>query len=304
MTSRRTFLKQLSAAAAAQALFGCASPGTPRTKASSASADSVGASAAEHAAYFERRGFTQVPASALLTRGEFNGGLCYDDPFEEATLGTRVRVQVCGRIEDLDRHDEPATLARFHMLGIALEDPHGSARLVDEVLVYATRFAGLDASRIVVVSSEWVEPYRGVLAHRGIGAERIVVRPTAEVLAARDGSGYFAPPGHPGVYLGPSLSLHYPVSASVSTRGLAHPLEGYVEIAEILLSEPTSVAGRCETASIGLERVLFARGETIPDFESSRLALVREIELEAARRGIALPPAHAALARAASNPST
>lgn len=54
--------------------------------------------------------------------------------------------------------------------------------------------------------------------------------------------------------------------------------------------------GSAEAAGIGLERVAIAEDKPIPDFEESRLNLLRIIEDEARREGKPLPPGYAMFA--------
>jgi hypothetical protein len=180
-------------------------------------------------------------------------------------------------------------LPYFHMLACRNPAPAYQGESCADVLDALTDVGGLDPSLLVVVSTDRVEPLRPLLADRGIGADRIVMRPWREAFAAGDGSGYFKPPGHPYAPGFATASLHYPLGEPAPPEDLAYPVYGYLEIGEIAVppADPEGVA--IEQGAIGVERVAMVGDGVIDTYEEALVTLANALEAEARDRDAPLP---------------
>ena len=157
------------------------------------------------------------------------------------------------------------------------------------MLGYLIGDIGLDAKKLVVVSTDKFLPYLPQLKKHGINAGQFVERSHKEARASGDGSGYFAPKGHPHVSGYDTASIHYPMPTASTTPATAYPLEGHLELGEIILPDTPVQPLRPETGGLGLERVLMAAGKTSDDFADSRNKARIAIQNEAALRKVPLP---------------
>jgi hypothetical protein len=147
---------------------------------------------------------------------------------------------------------------------------------------------GLDPEKLVFVSTDMFRPYRDRFAAAKAG--RFIERSREEAYATGDGSGYFAPKGHPLAPSYPTVGVYYPDPRDVAAvDDLAYPPAGHIEIAEVGISPLDQAATTYEGGGLGLERLAMAEGEDIPDFEETWLNLLRVIEDEAERTGKPLP---------------
>ena len=272
---RRTLLRFSAAGAAALATGGriaFAAPGP---------IDEIQSSAL---GYFGKHGFAELPPLSMITGEAFNGGIRFDETDNDSPSGPTIRVQPAARVDDIADRSLPGVLALFNIIGLRDADAEGGT-LLSRVMDFLTNARQLDPGRMLFVSTELLRPQIGRVD--GVSADRVIERPMDEAKAAGDGSGFFAPAGHPLQPAYPTVSLHYPLPGIEPDPSPTYPPEGYIEIAEIGLPSPD---GAGDTgAGIGLERVAMAEGEDVPDFERTLLNLLRIIEDEAARTGKPLP---------------
>ncbi len=272
---RRSLLRLSAAGAAALAMGGRTAFAAPGP------IDEVQSSAL---GYFGKHGFTELPPLSLITGDAFNGGLRYDETDNGNSSDAIIRIQPAARVDDIADRSLPGVLALFNIIGLRDPAPDDNT-LLSRVMDFLTNVRQLDPGRMLFVSTELLRPHLDRID--GIGVDQVIERPMDEAKAAGDGSGYFAPAGHPLQPAYPTASIHYPMPGIEPDPSPTYPPEGYIEIAEIGLPSPD---GTGDTgAGIGLERVAMAEGEDVPDFERTLLNLLRLIEDEAARTGKPLP---------------
>ena len=285
---RRAFMKTGAGAAAAAAL-------TDVFKA-------MPALAADDATGLARRfadlGYKMVEPVDLIRPHGFNGGLLYtclneyhrDDPRSEPERW--FVMQGCGRLEDLDRKQEPGVLAHFHILSFRNNAPAYRGELLDQLLNFLVREADFKPERLLLVSTEKFKPYVKLLKPYGITEKQVFYRSMDEARKEGDGSGFFSPEGHPASPGNHCASIHYAPDAATLPETLSYPPQGYYEICEFLFESEKVPTSKLEVASFGVERLAMAQGKPAGDFESSRKHLISKLEEEAKRRGIDLPHAH------------
>ena len=241
--------------------------------------------------HFAGLGYFERPSLDLITLNEFNDGLRYDDTTGAPNAGKAMWLQTCGRVEDIATKGGPGVLAGFHMFALRNGSPAFEGELLNQVLAFLTRRAGLPPSRLVLVSTEWFAPYKAVLAPYGIAPDQVVLRPVAEAMAAGDGSGHFSPKGHNLMPQVPTVSIHF-VTDGGPASGRRYPLSGAIELAEISLRAGPKRDMVSQESALGLDRLLMAQGKTVDDFDQSRRKLLRAISDEAKRRGVPVPEAY------------
>ena len=243
-------------------------------------------------AFFQERGHVPVPSLPLITGDDFNGGLRYDAFRSEAPPEPWVAIQTAARIEDIAERNRPGVLAGFTVVNIGFPMPAGSWSTLDVALDFLVEERGLDPERMVFVSTAILKPL--IERFEPLRAGTFIERDITEAKAAADGSGYFAPSGHPYQPTLYTVGIYHPIGDAV-TAASTYPLDDHIEIAEITVP-PADAPRRRQGGSIGLERLAMAEGKPIPDYEESRLDLLRMIEEEAERDGKPLPPGIAAFA--------
>ncbi len=243
-------------------------------------------------AFFQGRGHVPAPSLAMITGYDFNGGLCFDDTRPETPPGPWMAFQTAARIDDIAERNRPGVLAGFTIISVGRPRPADSSTPLDAILEFLVEVRGLRPERMAFVSTAVFKPL--IERFEPLRAGRFIERDITEAKEAGDGSGYFAPSGHP---YGPSeytVGIYYPIGDAVAAPS-TYPPDGYVEIAEIVTPPADSLRGP-QQGGIGLERLAMAEGKPIPDFEESRLDLLRMIEEEAEREGKPLPPGITAFA--------
>jgi len=234
--------------------------------------------------YFGKHGFTELPPLSMITGDAFNGGIRFDETDTDSSSAPTIRVQPAARVDDIANRSLPGVLASFNIIGLRDPDPEDGT-LLSRVMDFLTNARQLDPARMLFVSTELLRPHVGRVD--GVSADRLIERPMDEAKTAGDGSGFFAPDGHPLQPAFPTTSIHYPLPGIEPDPSPTYPAEGYIEIAEIGLPSPD---GAGDTgAGIGLERLAMAEGEEVPDFDKTLLNLLRIIEDEAERTGKPLP---------------
>lgn len=243
----------------------------------------------EFRSHFGQLGYKTTEPLGLLTGDSFNGGLRYDETLEVPVSGNSLFVQPASRLEDIARRNETGVLALFTICGIRQSAPLEQGSLFAALLSFLVENAKLDPARMVFVSTDVFTPFAE--ANDMVRAGRTFLRPMGEARADGDGSGYFAPKGHPAGPGYPTVSIHYPLGVGVED-GLAYPPVGHLEIAEIGITASGQAKSAAEVGGIGLERIAFAASGVMPSFEDSRQDLLDRLKAEAERDGKPLPPGY------------
>ncbi|MCV0424730.1 MAG: hypothetical protein K5905_04615 [Roseibium sp.] len=236
--------------------------------------------------HFSAQGFETLEPLSLITDYGFNGGLRYDDTRPSYPDGPSACVQPACRVEDAELAGTPGVLALFNIMVVNVPDQDRSGEIVERLVTYAVENGGLDPERLVFVSTDLFEPYRSdsELLQKG----QFVRRELNEAMATGDGSGFFAPVGHPNTPSFPTVSVHYPLNGGASGE-LSYPLPGYLEIGEIALADEKSAMPGPIGGGFGLERLALAAGKPAPDFAESRTAFLEIAKLEATQTDKPLP---------------
>jgi len=242
---------------------------------------------AEPVAYFEAQGYVLLDPHPLIADYGFNGGVRFDEAPAPQGDGKTIRLQPCARIEDLARRGEPGVLPYFHILAYRNPAPAYPGEMTAQVLDFLVNGSGLDPHRMVVVSTELVDPLRPVFMDYGIGPSQIVQRAREAAEEEGDGSGYFSPPGHPHAPEMATASIHYPHGEPPPQPPTTYPVEGYIELAEVSL--PGTKDDPVEEGGLGIERVAMAGDGVIDTYEEALVYLVAALEDEAEARDVPLP---------------
>ena len=241
--------------------------------------------------YFGCRGFAESEPLGMITNSAFNGGLRYDETRHDPPGAPMVTVQTAARIDDIAQGSRPEVLASFTIFGIAIPGPAKPGMVLSSVMDFLMTERRLDRRRILFVTTEYFRPLGAQV--EGIEAYRVFERSAAEAEAEGDGSGFFAPKGHPFAPREATVGIYYRLPGAGKESGdLSYPPVGYIEIAEVGIAPFGGDANRPQVGAIGLERVAMAEGEPSPGFEETRLNLLRIIEDEARRSGKELPPGY------------
>jgi len=242
--------------------------------------------------YFKAKGFKLFPKHDLITNHDFNHGLRYDDEPNEVRSGKWMRFQDCGRVEDISNSNKPGVLAYFHILALNNDKPKFQGEMLSEVLDYLFNDAGLDPRKIILVSTDWINPYKTHIYNFNINSSQIIIRPYREVIAKGDGSGLFSVKGHPYNPNLPSVSIHYIIdNKQINQNPVYHSIQ-HLEICEISLNVGPKREKNSESAGIGMERLKKAQGHTVNSYSESKNRLILALENEAISRNIDLPNAY------------
>ncbi|WP_299472932.1 hypothetical protein [uncultured Roseibium sp.] len=248
------------------------------------SANAAATSSTGFIQHFSNQGVQVLDPLPLITGVGFNGGLRYDDTRPSYPDASSMCVQPACRIEDGGKSSEPGVLALFHIMVLNLPGGAGPGDALGQLLGYLMDSVKIDPDKLVFVSTQVFDPYFNAepLLQKG----RFVKRDLSEAQAAGDGSGFFAPAGHPDTKGFATVSIHYPIGAG-TTGELSYPLPGYLEIGEISLAEPSSGGG--VGGGLGLERLAMAMGAAAPTFSESRVTLFEKVGQEASKTGAEFP---------------
>lgn len=244
--------------------------------------------------HFSAQGFEALEPLSLLTDFGFNGGLRFDDTRPDYPDGPSTCVQPACRIDDIGKAGEPGVLALFNIMVVNMPDPSRTRDVAERLIEFAVEKGELDPEQLVFVSTDLFEPYLNDSALMQKG--RFVRRDLNEAMSVGDGSGYFAPAGHPQTPGFPTVGLYYPSEGGTSGE-LSYPLSGYLEIGEIALADQQAARPGPVGGGFGLERLAMAAGKPAPDFTESRVAFLELARQEAEQSGKALPPGYEAYAK-------
>ena len=192
---------------------------------------------------YASRGLQQVQAAPMITGHHFNGGLNYDDSMFGSVKSEYI-IQPASRVEDAVKKNKPGTLPLFTIFAAVPGNKNVSVvdNLKRDIQAVIVEF-GLKPELIRVTSTELINPYLQILLDLGISQAQIRVRPLALAKEAGDGSGWFAPSGHPLQSSYPTFSLEYQMPDGTE-----------LEFAEFDLS-PVNSCG----IGFGIERLTMAR---------------------------------------------
>ena len=240
--------------------------------------------------FFGELGFAEKPPLDMITGAAFNGGLRYDETAPNPPTVPLMTVQSAARVDDIAARSQPGVLANFTIFAVGVPGPAKPDAVLSPVMGFLVHERKLDPERMLFVSTERFRPL--VDQVEGVVADRVLERSIEEAMAAGDGSGFFAPVDHPNAPQIATVGIHYRMQDTSGDANLSYPPEGYIEIAEIGIAPLGDDPDAAQVGGIGLERVAMAEGETVPDFEETRLNLLRVIEDEARRTGKDLPPGY------------
>lgn len=245
--------------------------------------------------YFSALGYKPLPPLSLITGDDaFNGGLRFDPTRRDFDPKGQFVIQRLARVADAENRDAPGVLASFNVIGLQgrVQDKPGDLLL--HVLDFLTAHRALGSARMQFVSTASVFPLLEAVGPVADGNR--VERSVAEARHTADGAGVYAPQGHPfGVDI-TTVGIFYPVAGGAIGPQPDHAPQGTVKIAEIGVGPAREGLSPVEYGLIGIERLALAEGRPLPDFEETRLDLLRALEREAETRGIALPPGYSAFA--------
>lgn len=230
-------------------------------------------------AFLEKRGFTSVAPVPLVSGDPYNGGLQYDDDTRALRPGQYV-MQVSARVEDIAKRDVPGTLPSFTIaaaIGAAGTDDTALLRLWLDFMITE---AGLDPKRLRVTTTERARHCFATLAKAGIGESQIRLRSWDDALREGNGSGYFAPKGHPAAPKFESLSFEYVLSDGRE-----------IEIAELGYEGTRLPFG----GGIGIERLTMARNDRTMSWSDRLSAFKQAAEASASATKRPLPPGYYAI---------
>lgn len=233
--------------------------------------------------FLAQRGYTAVPAAPLITGADFNGGLRYDDD-ASSNAPTSYVVQQAARVEDVAKRSTPGTLPLFTIVALDTSTPELADGTTTMVLEYLKDTVGLDPTRLRVTTTDRSSRFFPLLERFGVGRSQIRLRSWDEAVKDGSGSGYFAPPGHPGAPAAPSFSLEYVM-----------PDGSELEIAEI----SHGTGAERTSGGIGVERVAMARNGAATNWAAALSAFDDAVRAESERTGAAVPPGVAAITGAA-----
>lgn len=244
--------------------------------------------------YFRALGYKALPPLSLITDSDFNGGLRFDPTRRDFDPKGQFVIQRLARVADAGNRDRPGVLASFTVIGLQgrVQDKPGDLLL--HVLDFLTAHRALGSARMQFVSTASVFPLLETVGTVADGNR--IERSVADARQTADGAGVYAPEGHPfGVDI-TTVGIFYPVADGAVGPQPDHAPEGTVKIAEIGVGPAREGLSPVEYGLIGIERLALAEGRPLPDFEQTRLDLLRALEREAEERGKPLPPGYSAFA--------
>lgn len=249
----------------------------------------------EHPAtlYFQKLGYDMRPGQSLVTEDSFNGGVRFDESTVDGyPAGQTMNIQNCIRMEDVNAETGPEILPYFHILAVSLNKPADRGHILNQTIEFLGGEAGLDPGRLAFISTPYFDPYIPELLDSGISSSQIVMRPVSEALDQGDGSGYFAPKGHPHAQPIYTVSIHYATDPALMHQDLSYPLPGFIELAEVMIEPESSERPTKQFVGFGLERVLMAMGQHDVTPDTARQHAISALEEEARLRNVPLPPAY------------
>jgi hypothetical protein len=282
MTPRRSFLKKSFLLSAAAAFFPAWVVASDQKEQPGEDTPPIENIKKEGIQYFLRKGYREVGELPLITNETFNGGLRYDEDMGDVT-GVAFRIQRCSRIEDLQGKGKRGVLPHFTMLA-ATASLTAKPEFFSEVFEFLITVQHLDPKKMTITTTRLAEGYTPLFKQWGILDQQIRHRDVEEAKSRGDGSGYFAPKGHPRCPGLPSFSVHY---------GLADGED--IEIAEMSFPEKKAEDSQA-VSGIGLERLAMAEGLSAPTWEDALQKMHKHVGRELQERGGEAPQGYKHLA--------
>jgi len=191
--------------------------------------------------YFTKAGYVAVPAAPIISGISFNGGLNYDENLPKSQKAIYV-IQPSSRIEDIAKKNQKGSLPLFTIFGIANASNNNQVEHTKLVFTYLISVLRLNPKLMSITSTELIKPLLPTLASYGIAENQIQLRPLAEAKKIGDGSGWFAPAGHPQTPNVPTYSVEYQM-----------PDGRQIEIAELPIG--------LNAGGFGIERLAMAKNQ-------------------------------------------
>jgi len=228
---------------------------------------------------YTSRGFHQATALPIISGHQFNDGLNYDDIIPSGIKPAFV-VQPSARVEDVTKKDKLGTLPFFTILASSHATNASLAEQLKADIKLLVTDLGLKPQLLRITSTELIKPYLQLFVDAGITETQIRLRPLEQAKKAGDGSGWFAPVGHPAQPSYSTLSVEYQM-----------PDGAELEIAEFGLSPTQSEAGGVGIG-IGIERLTMARNDTYLNWNDYLPAFKQAVESDARDNKKKLPPGY------------
>ncbi len=221
---------------------------------------------------YASKGSKPVKAVSIISGHQFNGGLNFDERMPAVTQPAYV-FQPSARVEDVAKKNNPGTLPIFTIFKSSVKKSTSLAdRLKLNIEVLTIEF-GLKPELLKVTSTEMVRPHSKIFLNYGIAETQIRLRPVEQAKSAGDGSGWFAPAGHPHVNGHATFSFEYKM-----------PDGSELEIAEVDLDTMYSATG--------VERLTMARNNAYFTWNDYLPAFKQAVEADARNNKKKLPPGY------------
>jgi hypothetical protein len=210
--------------------------------------------------YWRQKGYTKIAAASIISGIDYNGGLNYDESISNNDPDqSKFVFQPSSRVEDIANKLKPGTLPIFTTLGFSWPLDSDITDVTTLVFDYLINYVRLDPSKLRVTTTALAEPLFTLFDSYGVSLSQIRVRSLKEAMAAGDGSGWFAPEGHPDAPAFATYSVEYVLSQTKEKqkKGDVASTIYEIELAEIGLNNDFAfLAG-----AIGVERVTMARND-------------------------------------------
>lgn len=232
--------------------------------------------------FFLHKGYRDIGELPLVTNEAFNGGLRYDDDMR-GVAGATFRVQHCSRVEDLRGKGKRGVLPFFTMFA-ASAPAAAKPEFFSDVFAFLIDRQHLDPKKMTVTTTRLAKAHFPLFKQWGIPERQMRQREVEEAQSRGDGSGFFAPKGHPRCPGFPSFSIQY-----------QFPDGGEIEIAEVIFPGQKSEDPQAGVG-IGLERLAMAKGLEAPTWAEALQKMHAHIVREIKERGGDVPQGYKSLA--------
>lgn len=225
--------------------------------------------------HLQQRDYRPSASLPLVTGHPFNGGLQYDDQIDGSNAGLFV-IQPAARVDDLMQKDRVGVLPLFHIINIDQTDEAMGIAPLEQTFDFLIRRLGLDPGRMRLTGTEKALPLLPLLARHGVVESQLRLVDLDTARSSGTGSGYYEPKGHPRSPSFSTVSLEYLL-----------PDGAEIEIGELTLTDAPSAVVR--SVGFGLERLSFARGDRLIQWQEALPRFRSAVELDAREQGVPLP---------------
>ena len=225
--------------------------------------------------HFSQHSYRVVEATALATgRAQLNGGLRHWPPETLQQPGHMV-IQPIAKLDDIGERHRPDVLPVFHVFISYRKSGDTPADAFDHQLAFLLDRMKLDRERVVLISSEFLEPFRPVVERHKINWNRqVFMRKSGEAKAAGDGSGFIRIETPGGPYEAATVGVHYWLGKRPIPRIAAYPpASEWTEVGETILDDKVP-----NGFVIGIERLLLALTGAYPTWDEYMGQLVKYVE--------------------------